>query len=85
MVGDKKGVILEANSILFKMTGYKREEIIGKSINIFFSNEEMQRVPLRYDLLMAGKVVTNQRYMTKKNGTKILIEMKSKKMVVFKQ
>jgi len=80
LVGDVNGVIIGANRRASELTGYTYDELKGRSINIFFTEEERKRVPLRYDLLKAGLPVRSERIMTQKDGNAIFIEMNTRMM-----
>jgi len=63
------GVILDVNDIFLRMTGYTREEIIGKSgfdLNILYSEEDMSAVI--NDLLLNRGVRDKEMLLRKKNG-----------------
>jgi PAS domain S-box-containing protein len=78
--GDKDGRIIGVNSRACEMTGYDREELIGRGMDELFSRDELQRAPLRYDLLLEGKTITTERLLTGKDGAEITVEMRSKRM-----
>ncbi len=80
LLGTPEGLIFGSNSQTSELSGYSKEELLGKTINILFSEEERARVPMRYDLLKQGKTVRNERSMTRKNGSLIPVEMNTKMM-----
>jgi len=78
--GDPSGIIVSANQQAEQLTGYSRLELIGMNISRLFSDEERQRVPLRYDLLKLGQTVLSERLLLRKDGSLVPIEMNSKMM-----
>ncbi|HBX49943.1 MAG: hypothetical protein A2275_04250 [Bacteroidetes bacterium RIFOXYA12_FULL_35_11] len=79
-LGDENGNFIEANSKACELTGYSRDELIGKNIKELFSEKVLDEIPLRYDLLMKGEIITNERIITRKDKSKIPIEMRSRRM-----
>ncbi len=80
LLGSPGGFIMEANRQASELTGYSNEELICKNINILFSPEEIRNVPLRYDLLMKGYTVRNERNLTRNDRSTVLIEMNTMRM-----
>jgi PAS domain S-box-containing protein len=80
LLGDPAGNIIGANESAIELTGYSLEELLGMNISDLFAAEELTRVPLRFDLLLEGKTVRNERVLTRKNGTLTQIEMNTKMM-----
>ncbi|MEW6486907.1 MAG: PAS domain S-box protein [Thermodesulfobacteriota bacterium] len=79
--GDPNGRIIGANLSATALTGYGAEELMQlESIAGLFSEEERQRVPLRYDLLREGKTVRSERLLTRKDGSTVPIEMNTRMM-----
>jgi len=79
-IGDAKGNIISANSRACEITGFTREELLQKCMADLFSPAELQRAPLRYDLLLKGERITAGRWLTRKDGTQVAIEMHSKRL-----
>jgi len=77
-LGDPQGNITAVNLCAFELTGFSQEELIGMNISRLFPVDEMQRAPLRYDLLQAGETVHRQRKLLRKNGDLISIEMSAR-------
>ncbi len=80
LVGNEKGIIIEANQKAFEITGFEKDELIGKNISSLFSQKVIDANPLRYDLLKDGKVVRNARTFTRKDGSEVVIEMNTRMM-----
>lgn len=78
VTGDPEGNFTSANLSATELTGYSFSELDGMNMTELFSAEEQQRAPLRYDLLKQGKVVVTERDLTRKDGTTVPIEMKSR-------
>jgi PAS domain S-box-containing protein len=77
-LGDPQGNITTANLYAFELTAYPQEELIGMNISRLFPANELQRAPLRYDLLQAGETVHQQRELLRKSGDLISIEMSAR-------
>jgi PAS domain S-box-containing protein len=76
LLGSPEGNIVEANEAFYKMTGYKREELIGLNISqSLFTEESMIESPFRFDLLKQGKTVSSKRKLKASGGSIIPIEM----------
>lgn len=80
LLGDAAGNFIGANESAIELTGYTLEELLRMNIANLFTEEELSRVPFRYDLLKEGHTVRNERIMTRKNGSHIPIEMNTKMM-----
>ncbi|GAB1371830.1 hypothetical protein MASR1M45_18920 [Candidatus Kapaibacterium sp.] len=81
LVGNTGGQILLANSAFCEMTGLERGEIIGKHISeIPFEEHSVLSKPFRFDLLDEGLIVENNRVLIRPDGTKVYVEMRTKKM-----
>jgi PAS domain S-box-containing protein len=76
--GDNHGKFITMNQRAIDLTGYSVSEINSKNMSFLFDENELSENPLRFDLLIAGETITNERYLTKKDGGKILVEMTSK-------
>lgn len=79
-LGDPTGNIIGANKSAEALTGYTIDELLAMSINPLFSEEERTRVPLRYDLLREGKTVRSERWLTRKDGSLVPIDMNTTMM-----
>jgi len=78
--GDKDGNIIYANKRATILTGFNLKEILQMNMKDLFNVEVMSLNPLRYDLLEEGSSVKSQRFLTKKDGTNIVVQMISKKL-----
>jgi PAS domain S-box-containing protein len=76
LLGSEDGVIIEANRTFCEMTGYSREELIGRHISHnLFTPESIEKHPFRFDLLKQGKKVVSERELLTRNGGIIAVEM----------
>lgn len=78
--GGADGTIIGANSQMVKFTGRSLNELIGLHISTLFDQEELGLHPLQFDQVNEGKTVVNQRNLLRPDGTKLQVEMHSKKM-----
>jgi len=79
-LGDTEGNITAANASALVLTGYEKEEILGRNISCLFAEEERMAKPLRYDLLKAGEVLLTERNLSRKDGSTVPVAMNSKMM-----
>jgi PAS domain S-box-containing protein len=83
LIGSHEGYITEANSCFCTMLGRKKEDLIGKHINLsklIFTPESMEKVPFRFDLLEKGETVISEREILRPDGSKLMVEMRTKMM-----
>ena len=78
--GDAAGNFIGVNEQSCLLTGYAREELLAMNMRDLFAPEVLARAELRYDLLKQGKVLTTERYLTRKDGSTVPVEMKSRLM-----
>lgn len=79
-MGDPKGNFIDVNSRACNLSGYTKGELLRMNMNQLFSDEVRGKIPLRYDLLNKGEIVIKERLLTRKDGTLVSVEMKTKKM-----
>ncbi len=72
----KKGIIIDANEAFFKMTGYDKEEAIGKSLIDYIVYEE--DIKLVYSKLALRQVKPYTITGRKKNGSLFIAELEAK-------
>jgi PAS domain S-box-containing protein len=75
LLGSHEGIIKGANSRMLRLTGRTLDELIGMNFSSLFSDNELEDVPLRYDLLAKGKTVTSMRNFRRPDGSNVSIEM----------
>ncbi len=77
---DVGGRITAMNRSACTLGGYDTSELVGQPISVLFSEEERLRAPLREDLVRAGRTVESERTLTRKDGTTVPVEMRSRLM-----
>jgi PAS domain S-box-containing protein len=80
LTGNSKGIITKANKSICEISGYERSELEGNNISMLFTEETLKEKPFRYDLVESGETVLNEREMVRKDGSRITIEMNTKKV-----
>lgn len=78
--GNSKGEIIYCNEKALEITGYSKDNLLGKNIATLFSTKSLNRFPLRYDLLEQGEAVISERILKRADGKEILVQSNSKKM-----
>jgi PAS domain S-box-containing protein len=80
LTGSPDGFIIDANTCFCSMSGRSREKLLGKPINIVLSPESVAKESLRFDLLLKGETVVNERELILPDGRIVEIEMRTKMM-----
>jgi len=80
LIGDERGIIVDVNSSICKMSGYNKEEIVGQNITFLFSEDTVKKFPFNYKSVLKGKTVLAQRSFKRKDGSLIPIEMNTKRV-----
>jgi PAS domain S-box-containing protein len=81
LLGSGEGYITEANQAACELFGMSKKDIINLHITKMpFTKESLERSPMRFDLLKEGRTVISERAIKRRNGTEIIIEMKTKMM-----
>jgi len=78
--GDASGRLIRVNQLSSVLTGYSCEELLSKNMSDLFSPDELAKSALRYDLLDTGKLITRERLLTRKDGSCVPVEMRSRRM-----
>jgi len=78
--GDKDGFILKVNSKIEDMTGFARNEIIGKHVTELFTKESQAKKPFDFEAVQRGEIIKNEREIILKNGGILPVEMLSRLM-----
>jgi len=78
--GDQKGNFITVNDNAIELTGYSYAELLKMNMRDLFTEHEMNKKPLRYDLLNEGKTIKVERELKRKNGENLFVEMSSKAM-----
>jgi len=79
LVADENKRYVDANLNICEMFGYSREELLKLSVYDLLTPDEIKMSPLRNDL-KPGQQVHSQRWMKKKNGTLILVDISIRKL-----
>ena len=74
MITDVEGNFSDANSNFYKTFGFIKNELMKLNINKFIDPEQLKEKPVRFDLLLKGETILNERRMVAKNGTIIDVE-----------
>ncbi|MFH0996309.1 MAG: PAS domain S-box protein [Pseudomonadota bacterium] len=81
LLGSHEGIITEANACMCAIVGMAREEFVGKHIrSLPFEQENLNRNPLRFDLLQKGDIVASERVLIRPDGSQVAVEMRTKMM-----
>ncbi len=74
MITDNKGNFIDANSNFLKTFGYSKEEFVGLNVRDVIDPEQLRVNPVRFDLLMKGESILNERRMIDRNGNVVEVE-----------
>ena len=77
-ITDRTGCFITVNTSACKISQYSEPELLKMNIYDFFVAEDIQKNPLRFDLLREGKTVVSERYLKRKDGQLNFIEITSK-------
>lgn len=81
LLGANDGTIIDANARLCEILGIERPELIGRHITqLPFDEESLLKNPFRFDLLLKGETVHNERIFVRPDGKKIDIGMRTRMM-----
>lgn len=67
--------LVEINTAACLMTGYARDEILGKLLIHLVQPEELAAQPARLDELRAGEKIISERTLVRKDGSRVLAEV----------
>ncbi len=79
-IGDNKGKFTFFNKAAIDLTGYSEEELINMSIEQLFPDVVLDIKPLDYKSVLSGKTVIAERTLLRKDGSKAVVKMFSKKL-----
>lgn len=74
------GEILDINTGALELLGYSKEELLKMSLAEILTSEEISASPVRYDILQQGSSTIKQRMMRRKDGSKVLTEVRSQQL-----
>jgi PAS domain S-box-containing protein len=72
---DLRGNFIETNSKLCEMLGYTREELLRLNVRDIIPPEDLERAPIRFDELQAGRTLLTERLLRRKDGTLLPVEI----------
>ena len=79
-LGAPDGTFTGVNERACELTGYAREELLGRRFELLFAPDVLAVAPLRYDLIARGETVVNERLLTRNDGSRVLVEMGAKQL-----
>jgi len=77
-LADSKFHLVDFNESACALSGYSREEIVGKSLLDFMPEEDLIASPVRMEELRSGKPVISERRFRRKDGSIIPVEVSNK-------
>lgn len=77
--GNLNGDLILVNNKAAILTGYSKEELLQINMKDLFTEDELNKKPLRYDLIDKGATVLAERQIHRKDGISIFVEMNSQK------
>jgi PAS domain S-box-containing protein len=80
LIGNQHGIITDANENMTALTGYSRDELIGKRITLLFDEEEMLQRPLEFERVLKGETIQRERTIISKNKLPLAVLMNSRKV-----
>jgi PAS domain S-box-containing protein len=72
---DPRGQILDTNSKFCEMLGYTRDELLPLNVSDLISPDELAASPVRFDKLQAGQTLLTERWLRRKDGTLLPVEI----------
>ncbi len=80
ITANTSSVITKVNHSFCEITGYTENELVGKPISSLFTTAILKSNPLKYEDILSGKTIQQEREMICKNGEVITVEMRSKQV-----
>lgn len=77
---NEKGIITDANKVFFELFDIELHNIINQNVSILFSEDELISNPLKYKQLKNNESQVYIRQITRKDKSKIWVEIHTKKM-----
>ena len=78
---DENGQFQNVNTVSVNLLGYSVSEFRNMFLQDLLSDSNVSKNPIRFDLLDAGNPVIRQRVFKRKDGTRLDVEIHSKKLV----
>jgi len=79
-LGTQNDGFSQVNEQACALTGFAREELLGRDFQMVFTPDVLAADPLCYELLDDGETVIRERVLTRKDGTRVVVEMRSKRL-----
>ncbi|WP_319587380.1 PAS domain S-box protein [uncultured Desulfobulbus sp.] len=73
-ITDPQGRLLAVNSRAITMMGYSEEELLGMPLTALIPPEDLVREPIPLDELAQGKMVTKERRLLRKDGSRVWVQ-----------
>lgn len=67
----------EINTSCCELTGYSREELLTMTVEQIVPQEDLEAIPLQFDILKTGQAVLTERRLVRKNQTPVWVEISS--------
>ncbi len=80
LVGNNEGYIIDLNKNMTKITGYKKEDLLGNKIDILFDESDLVLHPIEYEQLRSGVNVINEHKLVRKDHKITDVEMNAKQL-----
>jgi two-component system cell cycle sensor histidine kinase/response regulator CckA len=78
LIADDEAVLLEVNTRICELSGYRRDELVGMNALAFFPPEELAVQPPRLGEIREGHTVLSERRLVRKDGSRIPVEINTK-------
>ncbi len=75
IIEDEEGNILDINKSISQITGYSKEELIGKNVKIFVTKDKYELVDKHINKLLAGEIINYETTSIRKDGSIIYIRL----------
>jgi len=82
LLEDTEGNILEANEAVFRLSGYSKEELLGKNIRIFAPEEDETRIRKDLQRIIAGETLRQEVINVRKDGSKQHAELTDTRIIL---
>jgi PAS domain S-box-containing protein len=78
VIYDQQGVILEINPRALEMSGYTREDLIGRRVTDFIAPDDLEKTPLRTEALREGRPMLGERVLVRPDGSRLPVELSAR-------
>jgi PAS domain S-box-containing protein len=80
LLGSSDGTIIGANTCMLDLAGRTLNDILGMHVSDLFDSSALNDTPLRFDLLMEGETVMNERLLLRPDNSQVPVEMRTRMM-----